>query len=88
MNITIILQALLALIIVIALCVAALYLFKRFYHAKIFKRNKLWHVDDIYYLDTSNKILEVSRDNKKYTLLIGKNNNLILSSDDDTTTQN
>ena len=79
MTYTIILQALLALLLVIALACLVLFFLKKMKYTLPLNKKKLWQIKEIYYLDASNKIIEVSKENYLYTLLVGKNNNIILN---------
>ena len=84
MSYTIILQALISLLVVIVLACLVLFLLRKINYTFPLRKKKLWQVEEIYYLDSSNKIIEVSKENHVYTLLVGRNNNIMLNKNDNT----
>ena len=84
MSYTIILQALISLLVVIVLACLVLFLLRKINYNFPLRKKKLWQVQEIYYLDSSNKIIEVRKENHIYTLLVGRNNNIMLDKNDNT----
>ncbi len=64
----------------------ALNYFLRHYYSKSFinksQSNNNLKLEDILYIDTSNRVVVVSRQNKQYVLLISSNNNLLIDTND------
>lgn len=84
MNIHI-LNVLIASLVVIGGLLALNYLLRHYFSKSLI--NKSHHagnlkLEDILYIDTNNRVVVVSRNNKQYVMLLSANNNLVLDCDD------
>jgi hypothetical protein len=87
MELITIARAIFALILVIFLIILSIGLYNRFlqnnkYIAKLIRRKNL-RISESIIIDQHNKVIELSRKNKKHLILIGKNSEILLDTYED-----